>query len=94
MMISAESRYALLAHAPAGLTAVDVGQVDIEQDQVGARVQRPGARPPRRSVGLQDRREFLVQLQLFGQGGAQVVVVVDDEDGLVLSHGADHAPLR
>ncbi len=40
-----------------------------------------------RARGRLDRAELLVQVQLFGQGAAEVGVVIDDEDGLVLRHG-------
>ena len=63
-----------------GLAPVHVGQVDVQQDQVGADL-AAHAHPLGGRRGL-DRAELLVQGQLLGQGLAQVVVVVDDQDGL------------
>ncbi len=82
----------LFAHLPAGLAAVHIRQVDVQQDQVGPAFLGRPRRPRRRSRlgGL----ELLVELELFGEGAAQVLVVVDDEQGLALSHGAEDAPYR
>ena len=42
-----------------------------------------------------DGAEFVLEIDLLGQGGAQVLVVVDDEDGLAVGlgcrHGGTHA---
>ncbi len=75
---------AALAQQTAGFAAVHVRQVDVEQDQVGidalAQAQAFGA------VGRLNDLEFFVQLQLFGQGFAQFVVVIDYKEGFLLYH--------
>ena len=70
---------AALAQQLDRLAAIHVGQADIHDEQVHH------AGPRRRySLGrrrfLQDR-EFLVERQLLDQRGAQVLVIVDDENG-------------
>jgi hypothetical protein len=45
------------------------------------------------AVGRLDGGELAPDLELLGQGFAEIGVVVDDEDGLGLRHGAKHAPL-
>jgi hypothetical protein len=68
----------VLAHQAAQLAAIHVGQSDVEQDQVVV-----GVLDRRQAVGRIGRLggdELLVELQLLGQGRAQRVVVVDQED--------------
>ncbi len=74
-----------LADQPARLAPVHVGQVDIQQDQVRLELARlaHGFAGRRRLGGA----ELLVQEQLFGERAPEFGIVVDDEDGLVLSHG-------
>ena len=55
-------RHPVLAHQPAGLAAVHVGQVDVEQDQVGADSRGPCRTPSAAVAGL-DGAELLVQLR-------------------------------
>ncbi|MNN43786.1 hypothetical protein D3C81_1580410 [compost metagenome] len=74
-----------LADQAAGLAAVHVGQVDVQQDQVGANLAR--LPHPVGGGGCLDGTKLLVQGQLLGQRLAQVVVVVDDQDGLGRRHG-------
>ncbi len=74
-----------LADQATGLAAVHVWKVDVQQDEVGARLLGL-THPIGRRRGL-SRAEFLVKRQLLGQGLAQVVVVVDDQNGLGRAHG-------
>jgi hypothetical protein len=63
---------------------VVAGQVQVEHDQVGARLvedlPHPGA------VG-RGERAVAVRLEIFGQQGADVAVVVDDQNGRRSIHG-------
>ena len=81
---------AVLPHQPAGVAAVHVGQLDIENDEVCARF-----------LGLADAfagrasvldPESLVQLELLGQGLAQFGVVVHEQDRLGGGHSVLPAP--
>ena len=88
-------RNPVLAQQAAGLAAVHVGQVDVQQDQVGPDL-AAHADTLGRGRGL-NRAKRLVQGQLLGQGFAQVVVVVDDEDGLGRGHdyqNGERCPIR
>jgi hypothetical protein len=46
----------------------------------------------RRAVSRLDHRELPSGREQLGEFGAQFVVVVDEEQGLGLSHGPEHAP--
>ena len=73
----------------AGLAAVEVGQVDVQQDQV-----RPlSLRQPHAVAGSGGfERDEILGLELFSDRPTKVLVVIDDEEGLALSHGWKHAP--
>ena len=68
----------VLAHDPHRLAPVHVGQAHVHDDEIGrlgaGHLQRLGRR-----IGL-DGREFFVQIELAGQSGAQIDVIVGDED--------------
>jgi hypothetical protein len=75
---------AVAPHQPAGLAPVHVGQADVEQDGVVVvglqAVERRGA-----GLGAGDV-ELLVKAQLFGQGVAQLGIVVDDQNLFAVLH--------
>jgi hypothetical protein len=77
-----------LPDAPQDLQAVDVGQPDIEEHQVG-RGFAEGPDPALARLGDDDIKAFLGQLG--GQGLADERVVLDDQDG---SHEASSAGMR
>ena len=78
----------VLAQQATGLATVHVGQIDVQQDQVGADL-APHPHPVRGGRRLLGPK-LLVQIQLLGQGLAQVVVVVDDQNGLGRRHRTDN----
>src|SRR3546814_18206752 len=68
---------------------VHVGQPDIQQDQVVMGVVHGGQ--PVGGGGRLGGREFLVQLQLLGQGRPERLVVVDKENLASARHAAYRA---
>ena len=81
---------AVLADDLAGLAAIHVGQVHVEDDEVGAvGLDRLDAG---RGGGNLGHRELVMQRELLGQRLAQHVVVIDDDDLLRAAHRAPLCP--
>ena len=78
-------RQSALAHLPADLAPVEVGQVDVEKDEVG--LQRDGLGHARGAVGGLGDGELLMQAELFGESLADIGIVIDDQNHLALRHG-------
>ncbi len=83
---------AVLAHPLARLAPVHVGQVHVEQHQVGLHVLGQ-ARRRRRPVAASTASKSSAS-QPFGDSAAKVFFIVYDKDRLALSHAPEHAPYR
>ncbi len=81
-----------LAHGLAGVSPVAVRQVDVQQHEI--RPNPTGGFNARLGAIRLENGEFIAQAKLFGQGAAQLVVVVDHKEGFSLRHRRQDAPVR